>query len=311
MLKKIKNFFLEMIYESSGTAFVVLLTMILLSVFNFLNSALLFSNNWFMIPMLIVAFVLPVLVFKATRGGKKYLPTIHLELPKKYHIQTILLSFLLLILGATFLKLIFINERYLEFPLYNAFFAHRNGNLFNDLYLVLTFCIIPPVFEGLVFRGVIVREHDKRGRMTTVLFSSLLFALLGFNFELVLPRFFMGIVLCIVLYATDSIATSIAIHIAYNFFAVFVEPTLVSIKNVSANYELFGFIVLILALLVAILFFKHLEKLYRKYSRDRFGESFVKSTPRERTFWHLVELLTSIPAFACYVLFVFVSLMIK
>ena len=311
MLKKIKNFFLEMIYESSGTAFVVFLTMLLLSVFNFINSALLFSNNWFMIPMIALAFVLPFLLFRATRGGKKYLPTIHLELPKKYHIQTILLSFLLLILGATFLKLIFINERYLEFPLYNAFFAHRNGNLFNDLYLVLTFCIIPPVLEGLVFRGMIIREHDKRGRMTTVLFSSLLFALLGFNFELFLPRLFIGIVLCIVLYATDSIATSIAIHIAYNFFAVFVEPTLVSIKNVSANYELFGFIVLILALLVAILLFKHLEKLYRKYSHDRFGESFVKSTPRERTFWHLVELLTSIPAFACYVLFIVVSLMTK
>lgn len=311
MLKKIKNFFLEMIYESSGTAFVVFLTMLLLSIFNFINSALLFSNNWFMIPMIALAFVLPFLLFRATRGGKKYLPTIHLELPKKYHIQTILLSFLLLILGATFLKLIFINERYLEFPLYNAFFAHRNGNLFNDLYLVLTFCIIPPVLEGLIFRGMIIREHDKRGRMTTVLFSSLLFALLGFNFELFLPRLFIGIVLCIVLYATNSIATSIAIHIAYNFFAVFVEPTLVSVKNVSANYELFGFIVLILALLVAILLFKHLEKLYRKYSHDRFGESFVKSTPRERTFWHLVELLTSIPAFACYVLFIFVSLTTK
>ena len=98
MLKKIKNFFLEMIYESSGTAFVVFLTMLLLSVFNFINSALLFSNNWFMIPMIALAFVLPFLLFRATRGGKKYLPTIHLELPKKYHIQTILLSFLLLIL---------------------------------------------------------------------------------------------------------------------------------------------------------------------------------------------------------------------
>ena len=196
MLKKIKNFFAEMIYESSGTALVVLLTMILLSVFNFVNSALLFSNNWFMIPMIALAFVLPFLLFRATRGGKKYLPTIHLELPKKHHIQTILLSFLLLILGGTFLKLIFINERYLEFPLYNAFFAHRNGNLFNDLYLVLGFCIIPSVFEGLVFRGVIVREHDKRGRMAVVLFSSLLFALLGFNFELFLPRLFIGPRLC-------------------------------------------------------------------------------------------------------------------
>ncbi len=311
MLRKIKNFFLEMIFESSGTAFMVLLTMILLSVFNFINTALLFSNNWFMIPMLALAFILPFLLFRATRGGKKYLLTTHLELPKKYHVQTIIFSFLLLALGGTFLKLIFVNERYFEFPLYNAFFARRNANLFNDLYLVLTFCIIPPIFEGFVFRGVIIREHDRRGRMTAVLFSSLLFALLGFNFELLLPRLFIGIVLCIVLYATDSIATTIAIHIAYNFFAVFVEPTLISIKKVSANFELFGFIIAIFVLIVAIFLFAHLSRLYRKYSHDKFGESFVKSTPRERTFWHLVELLTSIPAFACYVVFVFVSLITK
>ena len=311
MLQKIKDFFHEMLFAPSGTAFFTFLIMLFVAIFNLMNSTLLFSNNALIIPMLAIAFAIPFVVFATSRGGKEYLPTIHLSSPKKYHIPTIVFSVLLLILGSTMLKLAFVNGKYTEFSIYNAFYAHRNGNILNDLYLVLVFCIIPPVLEGIVFRGSFIREHDKRGRMTVTLFSSLLFALLGFSFEMLIPRFFLGVVLCIVLYATDSITTSIAIHIAYNFFAVFLEPTLISVKNVSSNYELFSFIIVILTIVVAILLFSHLSRLYRKYSHDKFGENFIRSTPRERTFWHLVELLTSTPSIACYVLFVVVNLIIN
>ena len=293
-----------MVFSPSGTAFLVLLVMLFLALFNLINTTLLFSGNEWIIPMLAIAFLIPFFIFRASRGGKKYIPTINLSLPQKHHIPTILFSTLLSILGSTLLKLIFIDGKYTEFSLYSAFFAHRNGNIFNDLYLVLAFCLIPPILEGLVFRGVILREHDKRGRMTSTVFSSLLFALLDFNLELFIPRFFLGILLCIVIYATDSIATTVAIHIAYNIFAVFIEPTFVSIKNVSANFELFTFILMILTLIVAIFMFSHLSRLYKKYSHDKFGDNFTRSTPRERTFWHLVELLTSIPSLACYILFI-------
>ena len=83
--------------------------------------------------------------------------------------------------GSTFLKLAFIEGKYVEFPLYSTFFAHRNGKLFTDLYLVLSFCIIPPVLEGLIFRGVIIKEHENKGRMTVTIFSAFFFALLGFS----------------------------------------------------------------------------------------------------------------------------------
>jgi membrane protease YdiL (CAAX protease family) len=255
--------------------------------------------------------LVPFFLFGATRGGKKYIPTLNFSLPKKYHIPTILWSALFLMLGSTLLKLALVSGKYTEFPLYNAFFAHRNGNVFNDIYLVFAFCIIPPVLEGLIFRGSLLREHDKRGRMTATVFSSLFFALLDFDFELLIPKFFIGVVLCIVLYATDSIATTIALHVIYNFFAVFVEPTFISIKNVSSNVELFTFIVAILTLIIAFFLFSHLSRLYRKYSHDKFGDNFIRSTPRERTFWHLVELFTSIPAIACYVLYVIITLILN
>lgn len=300
-----------MIYSMSGTATLSLLIMVLLAIFNFVNTGLLFSNNAWIIPMLAISFLAPFFLFRATRGGKKYIPSTHLELPKKYHIPTIIFSTLLLILGSTLLKLAFVGGKYTELPLYNAFFAHRNGKIFTDLYLVLAFCIVPPVLEGLIFRGAIIREHDKQGRMTATLFSSLMFALIGFSFELFIPQLFVGILLCIVLYATNSIAISVAIHIVYNFFAVFIEPTFISIKSVSSNFELFAFLVAILALVVAFFLFSHLSRLYRKYSHDKFGENMTRSTPRERTFWNLASLMLSIPAIACYVVFIIVALITR
>ena len=297
-----------MIYSPSGTSAIAFLVMLFLAIFNLLNTAWLFSNNWFMIPMLAISFLVPLLIFRATRGGKKYVPTTHFNLPRKHHISIIVFSILLIAFGSTLLKLAFVDGKYVEFPLYSTFFAHRNGKLFNDLYLVLSFCIIPPVLEGLIFRGVMIKEHEKKGRMTVTIFSAFFFALLGFSFELFIPNFFVGVVLCMVLYATESLATAIAIHIAYNFFAVFLEPTFLSVKSVSANYELFAFIVAIFTLIFAILFFSRLSRLYQKASHDKFGKNLTRSTSRERTFRNLSELLLSIPAIACYVLFIIVTL---
>ena len=311
MLRKIRDKLLEMLFAPSGAALLVCAIMLLLSLFNLINTTVFYSGNGWMLLMIPISFAVPMFFFWISRGGRKYLPTLHFDLPKKVHIPTIFFSFLLLISGSSLIKLLTVDGKYTEMPLYNAFFAHRNGSVWNDLYLVLAFCIVPPILEGIIFRGALIREHDKRGRLVTVVFSSLMYALLGFSFSELIPRFLISVLLCIVLYATSSITLSIAMHIAYNFFAVFFEPTIVSIKNVSSNYELFAFILALVTLAVAIMTFTHLSKLYRKYSRDQFGENSRRSTPREKSFWNLVELCSSIPALACFVLFLIVTLIIS
>lgn len=310
MLKKIREYLLELLWAPSGTALLTFAIMLLLSIFNLINTSLYFSGNWWMIIMLPIAFILPFYFFRLSRGGNNYVPTVNFGMPEKAHLPTVIFSSALLFLGSALIKMLIIDGKYIEFPLYNTFFAHRNGNLFNDIYLLLMFCIIPPIFEGIIFRGAFIKEHDKRGRLVVTVFSSLMFSILSFSFEELVPRFFVGVMLCIILYATDSLILTIAIHIAYNFFAVFFEPTIVSIKTVSSNYELFAYMLAILTLAIAIALFAHLSRLYRKYSHDKFGESFVKSTGKEKSFWNLVELCTSIPSIACLVLYFVVTLLI-
>ncbi len=310
-MNKIKRFLAELVFAPSGAALLIFVAMMLLSVFNFINSALLFANNAFMLLMIPAAFVVPYVLFAASRGGKEYVPTLNLSLPRKYHLLTVLLGALLLICGSTLLKFLFVSGKYAEFSLYGAFFAHRDGSLWRDLYLLLAFCLVPPIFEGLIFRGVLLKEHDKRGRLTAVIFSSLFYALLGFDTEHLAWRFFFSALLCIIVYATDSLALSVALHILYNVYAVFAEPTLISVKNVSSNAELFGYLLAIATLVIAIFLFSQLARLYRRYSHTKFGENFTKSTPRAKTFWSLIELLSSLPALLCYALFIVVTLILN
>ncbi len=311
MIKKIKNYLLHLLWEPSGTALCAFCIMLLLCVGNIVNSTLLFSTNSWMLLIIPISFIPPLMIFMASREGKRYVPTHHLALPKKYHVPTILYATVLLILGSLLLKLLFIEGRYTEFSLYGAFFAHRDGTLLCDIYLLLAFCIIPPVLEGLVYRGIFITEHDRRGRFTATLVSALFFALMGFSFEELPQRLFAGILLCITLYATSSIAITVAMHILYNIFAVFVEPTLVSLKNVSSNVTLFTFILAITVFFCAFVLFSHLSRLYGKYSRDKNYNNFTKTTPRERVIWHLAELLLSPIAIACYVLFIITAIILK
>lgn len=307
-MNKVKHFLLTLLWESSGTAFLCFAIMLALSIFNLINSTMLSYTNAWMLLFIPLAFLPPAVIFAASRGGKEYVPTVHLSFPKKHHVPTLIYSTVLMILGSLLLKITFFEGKYTDFSLYGAFFAHRNGNLWNDIYLLLAFCIVPPIFEGLIFRGVFIREHDRRGRLTCSVISALFFALLGFNLQEIPQRFFLGILLCMILYATDSIAVTVAMHIIYNAFAVFIEPIFISLKTVSSQTELFINILAIFTVISAIFLFSHLSRLYGKYSRDENYNNFTKSTPKNRTFWHLVELLTSIPAVACYVIFIAVTL---
>ncbi len=308
MMKKIKDLLAEILFSSSGTTYLSLAIMLFLAFFNLINRALLLGTNALMLPMVSVAFVCPFWISRASRGNKMKIPSFHLALPKRIHLPTVALGTLVLFFGSALLKFAFYDEVYTEFSLYGAFFARRNGSVWNDIYIAFAFCIVPPLLEGIIYRGAVIKELDKHGRLTAVLFSSLFFALVGLNGTELLPRFFAGALLCMILYATDSLAVSIGVHIAYNLYATFAEPTIVSLKHVSSSPELVALLLALVTLALSASMLSHLSRLYKKYSHDRFGKSAKRSTPRAKTAHDLAELMLSPAAIACYVFFIAVNL---
>lgn len=305
--QKFKIFLREVVFAPAGEALLVFCIMLLLALSALIGSLFLKSTVGWFLPSVLISFGLPCLLFVRARGGKKYVPTFHLSLPRRCHVPTLIFGALTLVLGTLCLKLVFFDGKYTEFSLYGVFSANRNGNILRDLYLLLSFCVIVPVLEGTVFRGILIKEHDKRGRLVAVAFSSVFCALLSFGFEEFLPGLFVAVMLCVITYATDSLVSGIAIHIIYSVFAVFCEPTLISLKIVSSNFDLFLTIITVLTLIFAVMLTSHLSRLYKMYSKTHFGLNSAHSVPRERSAWSFITLSLSLPALLSLALFLIVA----
>lgn len=89
-----------------------------------------------------------------------------------------------------------------------------------NLVILLSSCVIAPVFEELLFRGLILQTLKRYGNVFAILVTSLLFALLHGNLPQAVPVFALSIVISYVVLKTGSILPGIAMHFLNNAFAV-------------------------------------------------------------------------------------------
>ena len=295
-------------YSKTGSLFAVLSVYLLLILSNIINTYLLNGSNNFIIVFLIFSMVLPALFWFFIRENKRYIPSLRLNSPKKEHILPIVLSFVLLVSGSVILNMIFSGENYIIFSIYNTFYAETDQGFFNILYTVLAFAILPAILEEFIFRGILCAEFEGDGTLCAVVASSLFFSFLDFSFGSLPVRFFVGIVLAIILYAADSLICSAILHVAYNLFVIFAQPILVSFKDVSANVELFVFLLLAVMIVSLILLVSRLSKLYRVYSEKNISSDYTKSVPIQKMPIAFAEILLSVPAICCYAVFLIASI---
>jgi len=112
-----------------------------------------------------------------------------------------------------------------------AYFLNFNGSLEFAL-VFLTMALIPALAEEMYFRGLLegILLDMKVGAVHAILISSLLFAMMHFQFYYLLPLLFMGAVLGYVYYRTGNLWLSMAMHFMNNGLIV-----LVTLRNQTAN----------------------------------------------------------------------------
>ncbi|HPZ00385.1 MAG TPA: CPBP family intramembrane metalloprotease, partial [Clostridiales bacterium] len=88
------------------------------------------------------------------------------------------------------------------------------------LLLVIASVIVPAFVEEFAFRGVVLQSFRKYGDLFAVGMSSLLFACMHGNMTQMPFALILGVVMGILVVATDSIWTGIAIHLFNNTYAV-------------------------------------------------------------------------------------------
>ena len=84
-------------------------------------------------------------------------------------------------------------------------------------YLVIIAVFIAPIFEEIIFRGLIYQGLKKHmGVLKAVLVSSIIFSLLHFSIAQFLPILGLGVLLCFIFEHTGSLIPAIAIHMLNN-----------------------------------------------------------------------------------------------
>jgi len=123
--------------------------------------------------------------------------------------------------------------------------------------IIYAICIAP-VLEEIVFRGVLMTYLKKYGIQTAIIVSSLFFGISHYNIYMIIPAFFIGVVLAYVS-CKYSIKYSILLHILLNIVANMSKIVFV-LKGPKEIFPLLGIIFISLFVLCLIFFIIGLKR---------------------------------------------------
>lgn len=152
-------------------------------------------------------------------------------------------------------RLIFDNS--LTFLVSNITMPDFINEAFNELsvspiILILSVSVVAPIYEEIVFRGILLKGMSKKMNPTLALVASaLFFALVHMNIPQGINAFFLGLVLGFIYLKTGSIYLSIFAHFVNNLLALSISSLFLIIKGKHV-VEIHGMFLIIGVILLAI-----------------------------------------------------------
>lgn len=209
--------------------------------------------------------VIPILI-------KRYTRKLEITIPFDKHLNlsfSKVLYYTLISIGSSMILGILtnlINLLLLQFDLQMTMpdLSFKNDAFYNMI-IILSVCVIAPVFEELFFRGFILQALKRHGNVFAIITTSILFALLHGNLVQAIPVFALSIVISYSVIQTNNVLIGILIHFLNNSLSIF---ELFFVKNVviSAIFLLvsIGFIIFTISTIIKkrtmILNYYHLYK---------------------------------------------------
>ena len=145
-----------------------------------------------------------------------------------------------------------------------AFFLKFSG-LSEFLIVFLTLAIFPAIAEEIYFRGLLigVLNDMKIGAFHAIFISSILFAMMHFQFYYILPLLFMGGILGYVYYRTKNLWVSIFMHLLNNGLIVLLtlsNQNKITQVDLEANPPLYISAIGIIVFIISVYYFHQLTK---------------------------------------------------
>lgn len=256
--------------EKRAVGFMVLTAFLLLFIVRMLADVIpFFGELWFLFLLEILIFLLPALIFVMLRG--KILRTaVRLKLPRAANMPFLVVSFLALLCGGMLLSLLCggadsVRNGIVEFDI----MAYET--LLEKLFAIFALAIFPALAEEFFFRGVVVAEYEKRGVIRALLMSTLLFAFIHFDIRNLPVYLFSGLLLILVLYATDSLIATMLLHSLYNVVSLLGGQYVQALFDFTGNLQLLLFILTFVLFISLILFCRFGVRIYRARQESGIG----------------------------------------
>lgn len=156
-----------------------------------------------------------------------------------------------------------------------------NGRLFDIVYLVIAFALLPALTEEYLFRGIVAAEYEKYGVGVAALMSAVTFAMSHFSVARFPVYLFSGIVLAMCMYTTRSVIASAIAHTLNNTFVLIGEKFVFRIADKqNVSFVLFLIIVGAAMIVSAMLMCYEAQGIYRGYADENVPADYV---PKKKT----------------------------
>lgn len=118
---------------------------------------------------------------------------------------------------------------------------------------VLQICVLAPLCEEFIFRGMILQNLRRFGNGFAVVMSAILFGMVHGDLPQMVLAFLLGLVFGVLVIETDSIWVTIGMHAVVNTLSVGTDA--LSSQVGSNNAQAFYYVVVILAMVACVWFF--------------------------------------------------------
>ena len=209
------------------------------------------------------------------------------ELGKYFVLMTGLSMVAILFIGIV--SAVFTMITNLDIP--QADFTFDFGSLSGWLFLFYV-CLIGPIFEEVLFRGVILRTLNRYNRYFAIIASALIFGLFHLYLEQGAHAFILGLVLAYVSLKTDSLMTCILLHIFHN--------TITTFSSFSTPLTMFDLVFRLACMIVAIIWLSnHMKDLKKEYQGDPISYPFFSRLFLRFSFisWFILFIFETIASF--------------
>ena len=126
-------------------------------------------------------------------------------------------------------------------------------------------CILAPISEEIIFRGVIYKYLEKHSTLTAIFSSAVMFSMAHLDLRSLVPIFFIGLVLSLIRFATGSLWATIIAHSAVNLFSLL---TMYTTSTAAVSAKTVGILFILFPICIALfLKFMPKKKLYTSGQR--------------------------------------------